>query len=233
MTDEFLSYLAAAAKWDLGQATEFLVVAATLLDLKTARLLPSAEVEDDEDIALLEARDLLFARLLQYRAFKLAAAYLAELRCRPSPSSRPFRRTGSVLYRDVAGCGHRREPSPAGCLGGRRAYPAAGPGGGDRPRSCSAGKRPGTHGDPARTTPAYRFGDFSNSRRGLRVRRSRSSRDSWVCSSCTSSAPLALIKCRRWANCEFAGSSGHDEPIDSDGTPIEDGSPDRVEEEYL
>lgn len=79
VTDEFLSYLAAAVRWDLGQATEFLVVAATLLDLKTARLLPSAVVEDDEDIALLEARDLLFARLLQYRAFKLAAAYLAEL----------------------------------------------------------------------------------------------------------------------------------------------------------
>jgi segregation and condensation protein A len=79
VTDEFLSYLAAATQWDLGQATEFLVVAATLLDLKTARLLPSANVEDEEDIALLEARDLLFARLLQYRAYKLAAAYLGEL----------------------------------------------------------------------------------------------------------------------------------------------------------
>jgi len=79
VTDEFLSYLSGAARWDLGQATEFLVVAATLLDLKTARLLPAAEVEDDEDLALLEARDLLFARLLQYRAYKLAAAYLAEL----------------------------------------------------------------------------------------------------------------------------------------------------------
>lgn len=79
VTDEFLTYLAAAVEWDLGQATEFLVVAATLLDLKTARLLPSAEVEDEEDLALLEARDLLFARLLQYRAYKLAAAYLGEL----------------------------------------------------------------------------------------------------------------------------------------------------------
>jgi segregation and condensation protein A len=79
VTDEFLSYLAAMETWDLGQATEFLVVAATLLDLKTARLLPAAEVEDEEDLALLEARDLLFARLLQYRAYKLAAAYLAEL----------------------------------------------------------------------------------------------------------------------------------------------------------
>jgi segregation and condensation protein A len=79
VTDEFLTYLAAAVRWDLDQATEFLVVAATLLDLKAARLLPSADVEDEEDLALLEARDLLFARLLQYRAYKLAAAYLAEL----------------------------------------------------------------------------------------------------------------------------------------------------------
>lgn len=79
VTDEFLSYLSDTAGWDLGQATEFLVVAATLLDLKTARLLPAADVEDEEDLALLEARDLLFARLLQYRAYKMAAAYLGEL----------------------------------------------------------------------------------------------------------------------------------------------------------
>jgi segregation and condensation protein A len=79
VTDEFISYLAGMEEWDLGKATEFLVVAATLLDLKAARLLPAAEVEDEEDLALLEARDLLFARLLQYRAYKLAAAHLAEL----------------------------------------------------------------------------------------------------------------------------------------------------------
>jgi segregation and condensation protein A len=79
VTDEFISYLAALDEWDLGKATEFLVVAATLLDLKAARLLPAADVEDEEDLALLEARDLLFARLLQYRAYKLAAAYLGEL----------------------------------------------------------------------------------------------------------------------------------------------------------
>jgi segregation and condensation protein A len=79
VTDEFIAYLAAAGEWDLGQATEFLVVASTLLDLKTARLLPAGDVEDEEDLALLEARDLLFARLLQYRAYKLAAAHLAEL----------------------------------------------------------------------------------------------------------------------------------------------------------
>jgi segregation and condensation protein A len=79
VTDEFLAYLGEAGQWDLGKATEFLVVAATLLDLKAARLLPAADIEDEEDLALLEARDLLFARLLQYRAYKLAAAYLAEL----------------------------------------------------------------------------------------------------------------------------------------------------------
>jgi segregation and condensation protein A len=79
VTDEFIAYLGTSGEWDLGQATEFLVVAATLLDLKAARLLPSADVEDEEDLALLEARDLLFARLLQYRAYKLAAAYLSEL----------------------------------------------------------------------------------------------------------------------------------------------------------
>ncbi|MEP6599310.1 MAG: segregation/condensation protein A [Actinomycetota bacterium] len=79
VTDEFITYLGSAGEWDLGQATEFLVVASTLLDLKAARLLPAADVEDEEDVALLEARDLLFARLLQYRAYKLAAAYLGEL----------------------------------------------------------------------------------------------------------------------------------------------------------
>jgi segregation and condensation protein A len=79
VTDEFIAHLGTTGEWDLGQATEFLVVAATLLDLKAARLLPSADVEDEEDLALLEARDLLFARLLQYRAYKLAAAYLGEL----------------------------------------------------------------------------------------------------------------------------------------------------------
>mgnify|MGYP000337811620 CR=1 FL=1 len=82
VTDEFISFIreleSSGAGWDLDQATEFLVVAATLLDLKAARLLPSGEVEDEEDLALLEARDLLFARLLQYRAFKEIAATFGE-----------------------------------------------------------------------------------------------------------------------------------------------------------
>ncbi|HEY9370262.1 segregation and condensation protein A, partial [Streptomyces sp.] len=78
VTDEFMTYIRGmGADWDLDQTTEFLVVAATLLDLKAARLLPSAEVEDEADLALLEARDLLFARLLQYRAYKQIADILA------------------------------------------------------------------------------------------------------------------------------------------------------------
>jgi len=80
VTDEFIAYIRhMGASWDLGQASEFLVVAATLIDLKAARLLPAAEVEDEEDLALLEARDLLFARLLQYRAYKQVAAIFASL----------------------------------------------------------------------------------------------------------------------------------------------------------
>jgi segregation and condensation protein A len=78
VTDEFIGYIRAlAGGWDLDQASYFLVVAATLLDLKAARLLPSGEVDDEEDLALLEARDLLFARLLQYRAYKEVASVLA------------------------------------------------------------------------------------------------------------------------------------------------------------
>ncbi|MFJ8822273.1 segregation and condensation protein A [Streptomyces sp. NPDC102467] len=74
VTDEFMAHIRAMGPdWDLDQTTEFLVVAATLLDLKAARLLPTAEVEDEADLALLEARDLLFARLLQYRAYKRIA----------------------------------------------------------------------------------------------------------------------------------------------------------------
>ncbi|KJR08432.1 segregation and condensation protein A [Gordonia sp. LUNF6] len=80
VTDDFIAYTKAlGAEADLEQTTEFLVIAATLLDLKAARLLPSGEVEDPEDLALLEARDLLFARLLQYRAYKQVAVLFGEL----------------------------------------------------------------------------------------------------------------------------------------------------------
>ncbi|MGI4895957.1 MAG: segregation and condensation protein A [Janthinobacterium lividum] len=85
VTDEFIAHIRAAQAdaeaggegWDLDEASEFLLVAATLLDLKAARLLPAAEVENSEDLELLEARDLLFARLLQYRAYKQVASVLA------------------------------------------------------------------------------------------------------------------------------------------------------------
>ena len=91
VTDEFIAHIRArGVDWDLGQATEFLVVAATLLDLKAARLLPSADVEDEEDLALLEARDILFARLLQYRAYREAAAWIAQ---RMAAESRLFPRS--------------------------------------------------------------------------------------------------------------------------------------------
>ncbi|PVY96892.1 segregation and condensation protein A [Actinomycetospora cinnamomea] len=83
VTDDFIAYTAelgdSGVGVDLEETTGFLVVAATLLDLKAARLLPQAEVEDEEDLALLEARDVLFARLLQYRAFQQVAALFREL----------------------------------------------------------------------------------------------------------------------------------------------------------
>jgi segregation and condensation protein A len=82
VTNEFISYIKQLENsengWDLDKTTEFLVVAATLLDLKAAKLLPSGQIDDEADLALLEARDLLFARLLQYRAFKELSAIFAE-----------------------------------------------------------------------------------------------------------------------------------------------------------
>lgn len=89
VTDEFIAYVKKGASektspdggagvWDLEQTSNFLLVASTLLDLKAARLLPQGDVEDEDDLALLEARDLLFARLLQYKAFKQVAAVFGE-----------------------------------------------------------------------------------------------------------------------------------------------------------
>ncbi len=109
VTDEFIEYIrraetrAAADEaqpgWDLSTASEFLVVAATLLDLKAARLLPSGSVDDEDDLALLEARDLLFARLLQYRAYKDVAAGFAE---RLAAEGRRFARAVSLEPRFAA-----------------------------------------------------------------------------------------------------------------------------------
>jgi segregation and condensation protein A len=94
VTDEFIAHLRALGdSLDLDQASEFLVVASTLLDLKAARLLPAAEVDDEEDLELLEARDLLFARLLQYKAYKQAAAFLRE---READAARRFPRQAGL-----------------------------------------------------------------------------------------------------------------------------------------
>lgn len=94
VTDEFIAQVRAAGeRWDLERTSSFLVVAATLLDLKAARLLPSGEVDDPEDLALLEARDLLFARLLQYRAFKQVSARFAALM---DAEARRFARPGGL-----------------------------------------------------------------------------------------------------------------------------------------
>jgi segregation and condensation protein A len=82
VTFEFMAHIrahqASDTEWDLSQASEFLLVAATLLDIKSAHLLPQLNAQDEEDLALIEARDLLFARLLQYRAFKQVAAAFHE-----------------------------------------------------------------------------------------------------------------------------------------------------------
>ena len=124
VTDEFIGFIKLAGPdWDLEQTSSFLLVAATLLDLKAARLLPQGDVEDEEDLALLEARDLLFARLLQYRAFKQVA---------------------SVLETRMAGEA-RRYPR-----GGRAGGPVrdAAPRGADRPRAGGV-RRPRGQGDGA------------------------------------------------------------------------------------
>ena len=152
VTDEFIAYIRAMGNdWDLGEASEFLVVAATLLDLKAARLLPSAEVEDEEDLALLEARDLLFARLLQYRAYKQVAGLFASADGRPAPAGCPRGRRWrplspqllpEVWSRHHPGAARRArgpgDDAPAGA--GRRAGPPA-RAGGQRPRAGRHARR--------------------------------------------------------------------------------------------
>ncbi len=98
ITDDFIAHIKAlGSEWDLDQTSEFLLIAATLLDLKAARLLPKGEVEDDEDLALLEARDLLFARLLQYRAFKQIAALVQERMARAGQELPAVGRCGAAV----------------------------------------------------------------------------------------------------------------------------------------
>jgi len=91
VTDEFVAHLRAVTDWDLSQASEFVLVAATLLDLKASRLLPHPDPGAEEDLELIEARDLLFARLLQYRAFKQVASDFEDR----------MAATGRVWARDV------------------------------------------------------------------------------------------------------------------------------------
>ena len=160
VTDEFIAYISERSDgWDLDQVSYFLVVAATLLDLKAARLLPSGEVEDEEDLALLEARDLLFARLLQYRAYKeVAAIFAARMAAagppvpapgpagapvrraaargaaRPGPGRvRPDRRAARSPRKPPPKCRHPAHPRPAISVREQAADP----------RRAAAGTRPG------------------------------------------------------------------------------------------
>ena len=125
VTDEFIKYIKGLQKlgeeWALDEASEFLVIAATLLDLKAARLLPAGEVEDEEDIALLEARDLLFARLLQYKAFKQVAGMMGstlELEARPLPAAG---RAGRTLRGAASGAALEAHPAAVRRPGRKRA----------------------------------------------------------------------------------------------------------------
>lgn len=106
VTDEFIAYIGSlrqrpGAQEDdsgpdlaaLDESSAFLVVASTLLDLKTARLLPAGTTDAEEDVALLEARDLLFARLLQYKAFRDVSALMRE---RMESESRRFPRQATL-----------------------------------------------------------------------------------------------------------------------------------------
>ena len=130
VTDDFIAHLALLGDdADLDETTEFLVIAATLLDLKAARLLPDADVEDAEDLALLEARDLLFARLLQYRAYKKVAEMFVEMEAgaaRRFPRSVALEERFAVLlpevllgvdaaaFADLAASVFRPKPPPEG-----------------------------------------------------------------------------------------------------------------------
>lgn len=75
ITDEYLAALRSRPGLDLESATGFLVVAATLLELKSARLLPASHLDEGE-IRLLEERDLLLARLVECATFREAGAEL-------------------------------------------------------------------------------------------------------------------------------------------------------------
>ena len=201
VTDEFMAHIRAMGPdWDLDQTTEFLVVAATLLDLKAARLLPAAEVEDEADLALLEARDLLFARLLQYRAYKRIADIFSE---RLDAEARRYPRTvglephlAELLPEVVISIGAegfaklavKAMQPKAQAAGVRRPHP--------RPARVACGSRPRSWwpGCGRRARPASRC-----SPRTPRTP-SPSSPASWPCWSCTARRPSSSTRTRRWGS---------------------------------
>ncbi len=153
VTDEFMAHIrahqASDTEWDLGQASEFLLVAATLLDIKSARLLPQLSPQDEEDLALIEARDLLFARLLQYRAFKdIAGAFAERMATAGRMTARQARlepRFAALLPELVMGVTPEqlRDDRGAGDDAARGPDRGAGPparAGGERPRAGRAGR---------------------------------------------------------------------------------------------
>ena len=203
VTDEFIAYIRAMADaWDLDQASYFLVVAATLLDLKAARLLPAGEVDDEEDLALLEARDLLFARLLQYRAYKEVAAVLAEPDGRGrAAGSRAGCRWSPGSPTCCPRCCSASGPAEFAAIAARALAPR-------RPPVVSTAHlhMPRTSvreqvDHPVRAAAAAAPGHLPAAVLGLRRAPTRSSRGSWRCSSSTATAASRSTRSPRSASC--------------------------------
>ena len=193
VTDEFIAYIRAKADgWDLDQASYFLVVAATLLDLKAARLLPAGEVDDEEDLALLEARDLLFARLLQYRAYKEVAAVLASKMAaagRRFPRRVPMEpRFVDLLPEVLLGLG----PVEFAAIAARTLAPRRPPVVSTAHLHMPLHQRPRAGRPAVRAAGAAAPGHVPAAHRGLRAGPTRSSRASSRCSSCTGSGRVGL-----------------------------------------
>ena len=247
VTDEFIAHIkaeqASESGWDLSQASEFLLVAATLLDLKAARLLPQLGPEDEDDLALIEARDLLFARLLQYRAFKDIAATFAERMATAGRMSAARGRARAAVRRAAARAGHRHHPRPARDDRRARAHP-------EDPGYGRAGAPARVHGERARAgrrssapgcagTGCPRSAPWSPTPTAPWS----SSPASWPCSSCSATAPSAFEQVEalgeltvRWTGSEDgdevevdATSSTRSRPPSADaarrGRPSQQGAP--------